>query len=126
MKTRELSLATIVLAAFGGSIAACGAHGTTAAPEPGGGETDAGRAGGAGAPMSIPGAGSSGSLSTAAGAATAHGGAPASAGAGVSFGGAPPAGGAACWRGRPGDYGLRLGGRYRHRPLDRRPGRRQQ
>lgn len=94
MKTRELSLAMFVLAAFGASIAACGAHGTTAAPDPGGGDTDAGRTGGAGAPPTLPGAGSSGSLISAAGAPAAHAGATGSAGAGISFGGAPAAAGA--------------------------------
>ena len=94
MKTRELSLATFVLAAFGASIAACGAHGTTGAPEPGVGATGAGT-GSAGAPVTLPGAGSSGSLGHVAGAPAAHAGATGVAGAGVSFGGAPAAGGAA-------------------------------
>lgn len=94
MKTRELSLATFVLAAFGASIAACGAHGTTAEPEQGGSGADTSRAGGAGAPVVTPGAGSGGALSSAAGAYTLHAGAPGSAGAGVSFGGAPAAAGA--------------------------------
>ncbi|MEO6600185.1 MAG: hypothetical protein ABIQ16_09960 [Polyangiaceae bacterium] len=98
MKTRELSLATFVLAAFGASIAACGAHGTSITPDSE--DTAAGRAGAAGAQMTIPGAGSGGSVTSAAGAsaagaATIGAGAPGSAGAGVSFGGALAAGGAA-------------------------------
>jgi hypothetical protein len=95
MKTRELSLATFVLAAFGASLAACGAHGTTAAPDSGG-QTSSGGMGSAGTPPTS-GAGSSGAQSTSAGAAAASGGAPGAAGAGtgVSFGGAPAAAGAA-------------------------------
>lgn len=96
MKTRELSLATFVLASFGASIAACGAHGTTGAPDPGA-SVGAGQAGSgsAGAPMTTPGAGASGALiNNTAGAPAAHAGATGAAGAGISFGGAPPAGGA--------------------------------
>lgn len=99
MKTRELSVATLILAAFGGSLAACGAHGTTAAPDPSGFSAGGSDGGSAGASTTPPGAGSGATPSSAgaAGSSTAHGGAPGSAGAGtgVSFGGAPAAAGAA-------------------------------
>jgi hypothetical protein len=107
MKTRELSLATFVLAAFGASIAACGAHGTSDAPAPGG-DTVAGGAGSAGAPVTLPGAGSAGSLSNVAGAPAAYAGATGVAGAGVSFGGAPAAGGAPAVGGAPATTGCVL------------------
>ncbi len=96
MKTRELCLAGFVLAAFGASIAACSAQGTTAAPElPDAGAGPTGVAGAA----TVPSAGSAvvgaGAPSNTAGAPPATGGAPAKGGStGMSFGGAPPAGGA--------------------------------
>ncbi len=103
MKTRELSLAGLVLAAFGASFAACSAQGTTAAPEPA--DPSAGSpplssagtytapAGGASSGAGAPTSSSAGS----GGAAVAHGGAAGSTAGhtGTSFGGAPAAAGAA-------------------------------
>ena len=104
MKIREWSLAGFVLAAFGASIAACSAHGTTAAPddvdEAGGvslGEAGRTSTGTGGAPVSAAaGASSGGAVSASAGAPAAHAGSTSyTAGhTGMSFGGAPAAAGA--------------------------------
>lgn len=100
MKTRELSLAGFVLAAFGASIAACSAQGTTAAPEPadpGAGSPPVGSAGAQTVATAGAGGGGAGApVSSSGGAPAAHGGAANHAGAGntTSFGGAPAAAGA--------------------------------